>query len=144
MNNLEVIVSLSDNKISEAECLFINGFYDSVYNMAGYSVELLLKARISKTLNIDNFFDFGNRDKFINEDSILKPYKVHNYEQLFVLSGIYNEYVQILNDAEFFYNWSTIRKWKEDVRYLSGKNEQTVSDFINCVKYFSTWIKLYL
>ena len=102
MKNIQVIVSLSDNKVSEAECLFLNGFYDSAYYMAGYAVELLLKARISKTLNIDNFYDFGNRDKFFNEENILKPYIVHNFEQLFVLSGIYKEYALISNDAEFF------------------------------------------
>ncbi len=84
MNNIEVIVSLSDNKILESEHLYANGFFDSAYYLAGYAVELLLKARICKTLNIDNFYDFGNRDRFINEDNILKPYKVHNFVQLFV------------------------------------------------------------
>ena len=144
MNNSQYIILLSDNKIREAESLYENGFYDTAYYLAGYAVEMLLKARNCVTINIDNLYDFGKREKFFNEDNILKPYKVHNFEQLFILSGIYKEYKLQLNDSEFVLYWSEVSKWKEDVRYEIGKTKKDVNTFINSVKYFSVWIKKYL
>ena len=96
MDSANNIVFLANNKLSESEFLFANGYYDTAYYLAGYAVELYIKARICKTLDIENFYDFGNRTKFINEDNITKPYKVHNFEQLLVLSGIYQVYIRYI------------------------------------------------
>ena len=124
--------------------MYENRHYDSAYYLAGYAIELLLKARICKTLKIDNFYDFGNRDKFVNEDNITRPYKVHNFEQLFVLSGIYNEFIKQLDDKDFITDWLQISKWKEDMRYANGKRAEEVNEFINCVKKFKIWMQEYL
>ena len=79
LNTPKTIQMLAESRIVEAECLFQNGHYDLAFYVAGYAVELYLKARISLVLNMPDFFDFENRKKFENEDSITKPYKVHNY-----------------------------------------------------------------
>ena len=144
LNNANNIVSLATNKLIEADLLYANGFYDTAYYLAGYSVELLIKARICQTLKIENFYDFDNRAKFVNEDSITKPYKVHNFAQLLVLSGIYNEFVKQLKDFEFINDWTCISKWKEDARYATGKQQGEVKEFIFFVKKFEKWIEQYL
>ena len=71
-----MIQSLADARIREAECLFENNHFDFAFYAASYAVEFSLKAKICKVLNIPNFYDFGNRKKFENEDNIIKPYKV--------------------------------------------------------------------
>jgi len=144
LNTTNKILELADSKLKESECLYKNGFYDSAYYLAGYSVELLIKARICKTLKIENFYDFGNRDKFVGEDNITKPYKVHNFEQLFVLSGIYNEFIKQLDNKDFSKYWMFLKEWKEDVRYASGKQAEEVNKFIICVKNFTIWMQQYL
>ncbi len=62
-----------------------------MHYLAGYAIELLLKARVSKTLRIPDFFDFDNaeRKRLKNESIITKPCRVHDYEQLLILSGFY-------------------------------------------------------
>ena len=144
MDSPKSMEALADNKVAEPDSLYANGYYDAAYYHAGYAVELLLKARICITLQIDNFYDFANRAKFINEDSIIKPYKVHNFEQLLILSGLIKVHKAERNNAAFDLDWSTLIKWKEDVRYTSGKKQQDVISFINSVKNFTVWIRRHL
>lgn len=121
--------------------------FDSAYYLVGYAIELLLKARVCKTLGIPDFFDFDNteRKRLKNESVITKPYKVHDFEQLVILSGIYTEYRKELETNEFFkINWSLVSEWNENSRYLAGLNSQTVKNFITSVKEVMTWIKKHL
>lgn len=144
MNTPQIITQLADARIAEAECLFTNKHYDFAFYTVGYAIELYLRARIATILNIPNFFDFENRNKFINEDSITKPYKVHNYYQLLILSGLYYEHEKMLADGNFKSVWGKLRLWKEDLRYYIGKEQKETFDFINSVKNYSVWIKNYL
>ncbi len=57
MNCQAGIEKLADIKLQEAECLLTNSFPDGSYYLGGYAVELLLKAKVCKTLGIDNFFE---------------------------------------------------------------------------------------
>ena len=138
------IQHLADTRIAEAECLYANGHYDLAFYVAGYAVELYLKARICLVLNMPNFFDFGNREKLINEDSITKPYKVHNFVQLLILSGLSAEHEKMLSDNNFKKDWSRLDHWKEDARYNLGKQQKDVEQFIVSVKNTTKWIKNYL
>ncbi len=114
------------------------------YYIAGYAVELYLKTRICQLLAIPDFFDFDNRKKFENEDNITKPYKVHNFTQLLILAGLYNEHNKMLIDKKFKNDWLVLGKWKESQRYNRGKSSQEVRDFIDSVSNYTTWIRQYL
>jgi hypothetical protein len=114
------------------------------YYGAGYAVELLLKAKICKTLDIPDFFDFGVRRKFNTEDNITKPYKVHNFEQLLILSGLYRTHVQEWSSVDDKADWSIINSWNENYRYKTGKSKKDVEDFVKCIKKFEQWISRYL
>lgn len=141
------IKSLAVDRYSDAECLLNAGRFDAAYYIAGYSVELLIKARVCKTLGIEDFFDFGNpqKTKLKNSDSIYRPYKVHDLEQLLVLSGIYTEFDTALKaDITFKAAWSIIKNWDENTRYLTGKTENDVKDLLTSIKKFELWIQNYL
>jgi hypothetical protein len=135
------IQTLADEKLSEAESLLREGFADGAYYIAGYTVELLLKAMICKTLGVDNFFDF---DK-VPKKELYRPFKVHNYEELFYLSGIYTPFSDAKKyDSTFLKAWSTASPWTEESRYLTGKTPHDVIDFITSVKEIAIWIKKFL
>lgn len=131
-------------KLADAEYLLDNNRFDSAYYLAGYTIELLLKARVCKTLGIPDFFDFDNteRKRLKNESVITKPYRVHDYEQLLILSGIYSEFNNELEAREsFMFHWSSVVKWNESSRYLTGRNLKDVEDFITSVKEVMLWIQ---
>lgn len=141
------IEALAYAKLEDAECLLENNRFDSAYYLAGYAIELLLKARICKTLGIPDFFDFDNiaRKRLKNESVITKSYKVHDYEQLLILSGIYAEYKnEIVNNETFRLNWSIVSEWTENSRYLTGINPERVNKFITLVKDMMKWIQKHL
>lgn len=132
-------------KLNDAELLFNHGRFDTAYYIAGYAVELLLKAKICQTLGIDSFYDFDNpeRKKLVKDESgIKKAYKVHRYDQLLALSGIFTEFDnEFSNDPKFLDTWSSVNKWNEGSRYLTGKTGNEVLNFITSVKEFCKWLQ---
>ena len=147
MNCHADIKSLATDRYNDAECLLNNSRFDAAYYIAGYTVELLIKAKVCKTLGIEDFFDFENpqKTKLKNSDSIYRPFKVHDLEQLLVLSGIYTEFVEaIKNEIPLKAAWSVIKNWNENARYLTGKTENDAKDLLTSIKQFSEWILNYL
>ena len=148
------IIDLSDKKFTVAEFLVANGFYDDAYYLGGYAFELRLKAKICKTLVIPDFFDFDNsksrklpvaKSKRTDKDNLYKPFKVHDYEQLLILSGLYTEFSEkIITDLVFGADWSVISKWDESLRYSIGTNEADVKSFLQSIKNMIQWLQQYL
>ena len=146
MKCFEDIIKLADEKILDAECLIAGGRFDGAYYIAGYHIELLLKAKVCKTLGIDNFFDFGNRAKLLkNENDISRTYRVHDLEQLMILSGIFSLFeTEIGSNLEFKAAWSIIKDWNEGHRYLTGKTQRDAQDLLTPINKFKLWIQNYL
>lgn len=140
------IVELAYKKLAEAECLLSNQMADGAFYLAGYSVELMIKARICKTLGIPDFYNFGDEEKkkLRNEASITKPYKVHDLLQLITLSGLYAEFETAISDQDFYLHWSKVITWNEASRYYSGLNISNVKIFVFSVKYVMGWIQKHL
>ena len=148
------IINLSDKKLTVAEFLLANGFYDDAYYLGGYAFELRLKAKICKTLVIPDFFDFENsksrklpvaKTKRADKDNLYKPFKVHDYEQLLILSGLYTEFSnKITTDLVFGADWSVISKWDESLRYSTGTNKPDVDSFLQSIKNMILWLQQYL
>ena len=148
------IINLSNKKFIVAEFLVSNAFYDDAYYLGGYAFELLLKAKICKTLVIPDFFDFdnsksrklpSNKTKTIYKDNLYKPFKVHDYEQLLILSGLYSEFSnKIMSDLLFGADWSVISKWDESLRYSTGTNKADVESFLQSIKNMILWLQQYL
>lgn len=148
------IIALADNKIRVAKFLVQNGYFDDAYYLGGYAFELLLKARICKTLLIPDFFDFDNsrsrklpvgKIKRADKENLYKPFKVHDYEQLLILSGLYAAFSdKIITDLAFGADWSVISKWDENLRYATGNSKTDVASFIRSIENMMLWLKQYL
>jgi len=127
------IENVAAQKILDAECLLIGGRFDGAYYLAGYAIELLLKAKICKTLGIADFFDFDNKDRSVKIKNDNSVFRTHNYEQLLILSGIYMDYKNE-QDPEFKTNWSIVVEWNENSRYLINRTSQECIIFVESVK----------
>ena len=148
------IIILANNKLKVAEFLVDNGFYDDAYYLGGYAFELLLKAKICKNLLISDFFDFesskkrrlpGAKNKASDKENLYKPFKVHDYEQLIILGGLYTEFSKkIENDVVFDSDWWVINKWDENVRYSKNRQQKEVESFISSIKNMAKWLQQYL
>jgi HEPN domain-containing protein len=133
------IQALAKAKLAEADCLLRNGFFDAAFYIGGYAVELMLKARVCKTLGIDDFFQFKK-----GKPEIYRPYKVHDYEYLIILSGIYADFDRAQANVSFKTDWSIVSAWNENARYLTGTTEATAKDFLTSVSQIVKWIETFL
>jgi len=54
---------LARTRLKEAKVLYQNGLYDGACYLAGYVIELALKARICKVLDLDDYPETGEISK---------------------------------------------------------------------------------
>ena len=112
MNNIRALAWL---KFEDAQHLCEQGRHDSAFYIGGYAIELLLKARICKTLAIEDFFHFDGNPKLLSKEAY-RPFKVHDFSQLIILSGIYNAFQKNFSDADLNSHWDKVNEWSEDNR----------------------------
>lgn len=121
MTTPDEIRKLAWTRLDEAKILFQNGKCDGSFYLAGYSVELMLKAKICDKLGIPNLYD--DTDKSTNNISgigeLRKTLKTHNLFILLIISGLKNKFDQDkaknINLAKA--NSLLISNWDENARY---------------------------
>jgi len=144
MRSKEDIIGLAEEKLDDAECLFSNKRFNSAYYIAGYVIELLLKAKICQTLGVGDIFDFGNSRKKL-DGNLNRSLKVHDYDQLLFLSGLYSQFEkENTNNISFKKHWSIVSQWNENCRYYIARSEADAKDFITSVKEIKLWIQKHL
>lgn len=99
MSNPEEIKKLAHLRLREAALLCDNTLLDGAFYLAGYSVELMLKAKICERLGVPNLFDESGGDSQEQRElwkigEIRRAVKVHNLYQLLVYSGLKIKYDQ--------------------------------------------------
>ena len=92
MTNPDEIRRIADRRLEEAGLLFRSGFFEGAYYLAGYTVELHLKAKICERLDLYDLFEdaessVANRASFSNLQ-IGRLFKVHELQKLLLLSGL--------------------------------------------------------
>jgi HEPN domain-containing protein len=101
---------LSRLRLREAEALYKAHLYDGCVYLAGYAVELALKARICRVLRVKEYppvtGDLG------------RAFKVHSLEHLKVLAGLSRD-IDVSKNKELFDNWSRAVTWDPEQRYGS-------------------------
>ena len=111
---------LTQLRLKEANALCDKQLYDGACYLAGYCIELALKAAICKRMGTPNFFD-------TIKPETARAFKIHNLEELVTLAGLRTQFnQQINNNIQFQNNWSTIKttiNWSEQLRYQMGKNQ---------------------
>ena len=121
MINPEEIRKLANQRLKEAEILYQNGQYDGAYYLAGYAVELSLKAKICERLGLPNLFDETNSNnnsiKGISE--IRKTLKTHNLTVLLILCGLKPTFDEgkATNLEIAILNSLLLNSWDENARY---------------------------
>ena len=140
MTTPEEIKKLAWQRVDEAYVLFENGKFDGAFYLAGYSVELMLKAKTCERLGIPNLFDEKNKDVNAIEGvgEVRKALKTHNLFILLIYSGLKNKF-----DADKSADKTLIKvnsllfgNWDENARYkpCGYMKESDVNVLINLLK----------
>jgi HEPN domain-containing protein len=102
------LTRLAEEKAADAKLLLEHGRYSNAYYLAGYAVEIGLKAVISREFRADTLPDKG----FVN-----KIY-VHKLIELVRLAGLETEFENRRRiDADFRTAANVIADWSEEARY---------------------------
>jgi len=102
------LIQLADEKLDDARMLLRESRPGNAYYLAGYAVELLLKAAISTRFQANTIPDPGwAKDIF-----------THSLEKLVKLALLDNE-LKAYGDThdQFKGRWDIVLEWKEDSRY---------------------------
>jgi HEPN domain-containing protein len=92
-------------RLREAEALYKARLYDGSVYLAGYAVELGLKARICRILGLKEYpLELG------------QTFKVHNLAQLKALAGLTAQ-INASKNKDLFDNWSKAVAWDPEQRY---------------------------
>lgn len=150
MTNPEEIRKLAKQRLQEAKILYENGMCDGAFYLAGYSVELTLKAKICERLGIPNLFDETNADaksiKGIGE--IRKTLKTHNLFILLIFSGLKVKFddEKATNKDLAKANSLLFNAWDENARYkpcgyMRDKDVEKLISLLSGNNGILTWIE---
>ena len=130
---------LARMRLREAKVLFNEGFHDGACYLAGYVIELALKARICKILDLTEYPQSGE---------ISRAFKTHRYDDLFKLSGLERKFNDAIGtNPPLLMNWSLLTKWTEEFRYrpIGSSSKKDAEKVINALDNpkdgVFTWIK---
>jgi HEPN domain-containing protein len=100
---------LALTRLEEAKALLDVGKWDGAYYLAGYAVELALKACIIRSLMVTDSFP---------EKDFSKDCYTHDYRKLIAAARLAPEWESTMQaDARFAANWATVKVWSEVMRY---------------------------
>jgi HEPN domain-containing protein len=95
-------------KLDDASILLQNRRYSNAYYLAGYAVELGLKACIAAQINAET----------IPDRTFIRDIFKHEFPKLIGLAGLTTELKdQKEKDSGFGANWAIVSEWSPDVRY---------------------------
>ena len=102
------LIELADAKLADAKVLLESGNSANAYYLAGYTIELMLKAILSKRFQADTLPD----------PSWSKGVFIHDLRKLVNLA-LLDEALRIKLDtnAEFTARWQIVEEWNETSRY---------------------------
>lgn len=132
MRNSDTIKALAYERLAEAEILCGNGKYDGAFYLAGYSIELMLKAKICERFGVDNLFDETCKTYGVSE--VRKAVKTHDLAVLLFFSGLYQKF-NVAKSENWVLAQTNIRLfdvtghniWSEQIRYQPVGSQQSAS-----------------
>ena len=139
MENVEEIVKIAELRLKEANVLFDNDCFDGCIYLAGYCIELLLKAKIAMLLDLDNLFVSVGKEK-------IKPFRIHNLQNLALYAGLHKQISEETNET-FKEYWSLLlSQWSEDLRYSKCGNCTKVraENFLRAIEDSNNGIKRWI
>ncbi|MDB5559329.1 MAG: hypothetical protein JWQ36_2263 [Enterovirga sp.] len=101
---------LAESKLDDAKLLFAHGRCSNAYYLGGYSVELGLKAALTRQIGGETLPD----RRFVNDAYTHKP------DELVRLAGLLPAIrAELDSNANFASNWGIVSGWEEGSRYES-------------------------
>ena len=143
MNSPEEIMKIADSRLEEAKILLDKGKYNGAFYLAGYSVELYLKAKICINFGVPDLFSKKKTNKTRGE--IRSAVFTHNLLALLIYSGLITKYEKYKKDnpkmgvtIHFIFS-----QWNEEERYRSDTSIQPkqIIKIINNLEEFLLWMK---
>ncbi len=132
---------LAGTRLKEAKLLFDREFYDGACYLAGYVMELALKARICRVLDLTEYLDSGE---------ISRSFKTHRLDDLVRLAGLQRKFEQAkVNNPNLMSNWALVIVWNEQIRYnpVGSSSRVHAEMMINALEDRNdgvfTWVKKY-
>lgn len=129
MPTYQELKELAETRLLEAKALYDKGLYDGACYLAGYVIELALKARICKILDMRDYPEFGE---------ISKLFKTHKYGVLIKLSGLEREFKKARETNEALdINWLLVTaEWSEEIRYrpVGTSSAEITQQIINALE----------
>ena len=117
-------------RLIEAESLLLQNHYDGSCYLAGYCLEMALKAVICRRMEKDDFFE-------ILKSESVRSFKIHNLTELVILAGLQKRYEDLKAiNPDFEYNWVVIRdkiRWSEQLRYQTGFTKSDAESMLNAI-----------
>jgi hypothetical protein len=102
---------LAEAKLTDAGLLAKHQRWSNAYYLAGYCVELALKACIARQVLAET----------IPDKSLIQGVYSHEFIKLVSIAGLKDELAgQIRADARFASNWGLVLEWSPDRRYQSS------------------------
>jgi HEPN domain-containing protein len=115
--------SLADNRVKDAQCLLKAKLYSGAYYLAGYSIELALKACIAKLF----------RANTIPDKKLVNSIFTHSLKDLLRIAGLEQIFkTDQQKDGLLSTNWAIVCDWSEESRYTT-KTKTEATDLINAI-----------
>ena len=129
--------NLSNGKLEAAQVLAANKRWSNAYYLAGYSVELALKACVAKFISADT----------IPDKNLINRVYSHNIGDLLGLAGLKAEFdTRKHADTTFAASWGICSEWSPDCRYKDMSAAETTF-LLSAISHNShgvlPWIKTY-
>lgn len=151
MRSPQEIRALAQLRLDDAGVLAENGRSDGAFYLAGYAVELTLKARLTEHLGLPGLFDPTAKkvpeEQFKDVDKLRQLAQTHNLLLLLSLCGIKPAYhLQMRARKTFLKYQPLLESWNEGVRYqLPGSatsiDAQSFLRFLQGPDGFLQWIE---
>lgn len=127
---------LSLRRIKDAKILSKNRAYSGAYYLAGYSVELALKACYCKSVKAQSFPD----------KKVIGILYSHDLNNLMGVSGVKIKFEkEIKTNSQLLTNWEIVKDWSEDSRYIDSIDKKSARALMDAISKSSngilTWIK---
>jgi HEPN domain-containing protein len=117
MSNLSKkrLLEMAEAKLADARFLLSDGRSGNAYYLAGYSVELVLKAVLSSRFQADT----------IPSRELVREIFTHDLSKLLSLADLRQNLADKKDaDPEFWARWEIVLKWNEASRYEVWSNDQ--------------------
>lgn len=100
--------SLAETRLGDAQSSLREGRYSAAYYLAGYAVELAIKARIAGEFRAD----------VIPDRSFVNSVYSHRLDDLIALAGLRQKlYEELKRDPHLSASWGIASQWSEASRY---------------------------